>query len=112
MSNLTIIADDKAVYLDGGVLTNLDFSNAGIPDNVHALQWKTNVGWIEFIDNSDGTKSANNEIINALPDWANVCVAVFNAQVEKNKFEARAQIQEQQAAAAQNQPQTSGTMVI
>ena len=108
MTNLTIIADDKAVYLDGGVLSGLDFSNTGIPTNVHALQWKTNIGWIEFIDNPDGTKSANNEIISSLPDWANACVAVFNAKVEANKLEAQAV----QQAAAQNQPQTVGTTVI
>jgi hypothetical protein len=106
--NLTIIADDKSVYLDGGVLTGLDFSNTGIPDNIHALQWKTNVGWIEFIDNLNKTKSANNEIISALPDWANACVAVFNSQFEENKKLA----QIQQTEATQNQPQTSGTMVI
>lgn len=91
MSNLTIIVDDKAVYLDGGVLTGLDLTPANIPSNIHALQWKTNIGWIEFIDNPDGSKSKNNEVINALPDWANSCISIFNAQVELNKQEALAQ---------------------
>ena len=108
MSNLTIIVDDNAVYLDGGVLSGLDLASANIPTNVHALQWKTNVGWIEFIDNPDGSKSANNEVINELPNWANSCIAVFNAQVEANKAAA----QTQQTIAAQNQPQTTGTTVI
>ena len=108
MSNLTIIVDDKAVYLDGGVLSNLDFSNTGIPSDVHALQWKKNVGWIEFIDNPDGSKTKNNEVINALPDWANACINVFNTQVTLNKQEAITQ----QLNAAQNQPQTTGTTVI
>ena len=108
MSNLTIIVDDNAVYLDGGVLSGLDLTSANIPTNIHALQWKTNVGWIEFIDNPDGSKSANNEPISALPDWANSCIAIFNKQVESNKAAAQAQ----QLAAAQNQPQTVGTTVI
>lgn len=108
MSNLTIIVDDKAVYLDGTVLSGLDFSNVGIPINVHALQWKTNIGWIEFIDNLDGSKSANNEIINNLPDWANACISVFNAQVKTNKNLAA----EAQAKAASSQPTTTGTTVV
>ena len=98
MSNLTIIVDDNAVYLDGMVLSNLDLAPANIPTNIHALQWKTNVGWIEFIDNPDGSKSKNNEPINALPDWANSCISIFNTQVELNKQEAIAQ----QANAAKN----------
>jgi hypothetical protein len=92
MSNLTIIVDDNAVYLDGGVLSDLDLTSVNIPANIHALQWKTNIGWIEFIDNPDGTKSANNEIINALPDWANSCIAIFERQVELNRIEAEEKI--------------------
>jgi hypothetical protein len=94
MSNLTIIVDDNAVYLDGGVLSGLDLTPANIPTNVHALQWKTNVGWIEFIDNPDGSKSANNETISALPDWANSCVSIFNKQVELNKIKTEEKIAE------------------
>ena len=108
MSNLTIIVDDNAVYLDGNVLSGLDLTPANIPTNIHALQWKTNVGWIEFIDNPDGSKSANNEPISALPDWANSCVSIFNKQVEANKTTAQAQ----QMVASLNQPQTTGTTVI
>ena len=108
MSNLTIIVDDNAVYLDGNVLSGLDLTPANIHTNIHALQWKTNVGWIEFIDNPDGSKSANNEPISALPDWANSCVSIFNKQVEANKTTAQAQ----QMAASLNQPQTTGTTVI
>ena len=104
--NLTIIAQDKAVYLDGGVLTDLDFSETGILENVHSLQWKTNIGWIQFSDGS------NIEVINVLPDWAESCISVFNEQYEKNKLEAAAQIEMQQAQAVQNQPKTHGTMVI
>lgn len=38
----------------------------GTPSDVHALQWFTDAGWIEFIGH---TKP--NETISMLPDWAN-----------------------------------------
>jgi len=107
MSNLTIINDDKAVYLDGGVLSGLDLSQTGIPDHVHALQWKTNIGWIEFRQNADFTHDPN-QIIHALPDWANNCVTIFNNQVQVNKNAAA----EMQARAAASQPATTGTTVV
>jgi hypothetical protein len=107
MSNLTIIVDDNAVYLDGDVLSELDLTSVSIPANIHALQWKTNVGWIEFRPNADFSHDPN-QIINVLPDWANSCVSIFNKQVEDNKLAAQAQ----QTAAAQNQPKTVGTTVI
>ena len=78
---LTIIVDDKAVYIDGVMKAYaplpLDLSECGIPTNVHALQWNEAAGWIEFKDNPDGTKPAN-ETITVLPDWANACVTVWN----------------------------------
>ena len=107
MSNLTIIVDDNAVYLDGGVLTGLDLTSANIPANVHALQWKTNIGWVETRPNADFIQEPN-QIINALPDWANSCVAIFNNQVQVNKNLAA----EAQAKAASSQPTTTGTTVV
>jgi hypothetical protein len=107
MSNLTIIVDDNAVYLDGAVLDKLDLTSAGIPSNVHALQWKTNIGWIEFRPNADFSHDPN-QIINALPDWANTCVNIFNNQVQLNKNAAAAAAE----AAKNNQPKTTGTTVV
>jgi len=107
MSNLTIIVDDSAVYLDGAVLSDLPLSSAGIPDNVHALQWKTNIGWIEFRPNADFTHDPN-QVINALPDWANNCITIFNNQVQINKNAAA----EAAAKAATIQPKTTGTTVV
>jgi len=107
MSNLTIITDDNAVYLDGAVLSELPLSSAGIPANIHALQWKTNIGWIEFKPNADFTHDPN-QIINVLPDWANTCVNIFNNQVQINKNAAA----EMQARAAASQPATTGTTVV
>jgi len=105
--NLTIIVDDNAVYVDGGVLDKLDLTAANIPSNVHALQWKTNIGWVEFKPNSDFTHDPN-QIINALPDWANTCVNIFNNQVQLNKNAAA----ERQAKVASSQPTTTGTTVV
>ena len=107
MSNLTIVVDDNAVYLDGAVLDKLDLTSAGIPSNVHALQWKTNIGWIEFKPNSDFTHDPN-QVINSLPDWANNCVTIFNNQVQVNKNAAA----EMKAKAAASQPTTTGTTVV
>jgi len=74
---LTIIVEDKAVYVNG-ISHILDLSQCGIPSSVHALQWKETAGWIEFVDNPDGTKPQN-ELITELPVWANACVEVWNA---------------------------------
>ena len=73
---LTIINEDNAVYVDG-ICRIVDLLKCGIPSNVHALQWNETAGWIEFKDNPDGTKPAN-EPITVLPDWANSCVTVWN----------------------------------
>ena len=80
---LTIIVDDNAVYVNNVMRASakpmpLDLSQCGIPSDVHALQWKETNGWIEFVDNPDGTKPTN-EPITELPVWANACVEVWNA---------------------------------
>ena len=64
---LTIVPDDGAVYKDGFSYSGLDLSF--IPADIHALQWKGESGWIEFVDRDDGTKPAN-EPITTLPEWA------------------------------------------
>jgi hypothetical protein len=98
---LTIIPSDKTVYIDNWSIGNLDLSF--IPENVHALQWKNDLGWIEFVENDDFTKPQN-EVINQLPDWANTAVARWNTA--KEAYEA------QQRNAANNQPLSSGAQVI
>lgn len=107
MANVTIINEDKAVYVDGVALMGLDFSTSGIPDNVHALQWKTNLGWIEFKDNLDGTKPQN-EVINELPQWANNCVTAYNNQLAANQAAAAAAA----AKAATSQPKSVGMQTL
>jgi hypothetical protein len=101
--NLTVINEDNAVYVDGAALAGLDLSACGIPVNVHALQWKVNLGWIEFKTEANGHHPAN-QVINSLPDWANNCVNVYNAKVSENASMI--------ANAKNNQPQTVGTTVV
>jgi hypothetical protein len=67
---LTIIPSDKAVYVDG--ISFLDLNLTQIPENVHALQWLNDAGFIEFNDGSA------NLIISNLPDWANNSVVAWN----------------------------------
>lgn len=98
---LTIIPSDGAVYVDNWSFSNLDLSF--IPSDVHALQWKNDLGWIEFVENDDFTKPQN-EVIHQLPEWANTAVARWTAA--KDAFEA------QQRNVANNQPISNGAMVI
>jgi hypothetical protein len=66
---LTIISDDKAVYIDG--ISYSDLLLPTIPLNVHALQWKETTGWVEF---NDGT---THKPIDTLPQWATDSVDVW-----------------------------------
>lgn len=58
---LTIVFEDRVVCKDTLCYRNFDMS--GVPQEVHALQWDTSLGHIEY-------KNTNNEVISALPSWA------------------------------------------
>lgn len=62
MSRLTILPSDGAVYINDEVYLGLDLSF--IPDDVHALQWNRNAGWVEY------TTGEPNQTIDSLPYWA------------------------------------------
>lgn len=64
---LTIIKSDGAVYKDGVSYSGLDLLS--VPNNVHALQWNGTKGFIEFVEDDDFNKQAN-EAIQELPNWA------------------------------------------
>ena len=98
---LTIIPSDNTVYVDNYAIHNIDLSF--IPSNVHALQWKVDLGWIEFVENDDFTKPQN-ETIRELPTWA---TAAYNAWVTK-----KAEIDAAAARAALQQPTTTGTQTL
>lgn len=75
MMKLTIIREDNIVYKDGKSYDNLDLSD--VPTNVHALQWKKNAGWIEYLQDEDGIRP-HNEMIDILPEWANNAIISWN----------------------------------
>lgn len=82
--NLTIVTEDKLAIVDGVPQFDLDFSKCNIPSDVHALQWKANVGWIEFVVDHfqvEPQPHPPNEIITELPDWANKCVILHSQKV-------------------------------
>ena len=78
---LTIIPIDGSVIVDGDPkFQPLDLSACGIPADVHALQWYSTRGWIEFRDDDDPfTPKPANQDITELPAWANACVAVWES---------------------------------
>jgi len=71
---LSIIVDDKTVYLDKIPMSNLDLSF--IPIEVHALQWNDNHGFIEYASViTDGVNNKpNNTEIAKLPEWAEIAI--------------------------------------
>lgn len=92
---LTIIPIDGLVITDivpETLISHLDFSQCGVPNNVHALQWNNpswpdpqnthliglqygqGSGWIEF------RSSEPNQEITELPEWAINC---YNVWLEK-----------------------------
>lgn len=102
---LTIVPIDTMVYVDNEAVKNIDLSY--VPANVHAFQWKTNIGWIEYVDNDDGTKPSN-QVVTELPDWANRAVTDW----ETKKAELAAAQAAMIAAAKDNQPTTTGTQTL
>lgn len=101
--NLTIIPVDGAVYVDGQSFSGLSFS---APQDVHALQWKSTKGWIEFVDADDGTKPQN-QAISELPQWA------LDAKAKWDEAKAAAEAAAQAAlAAAANQASVSGAQTL
>ena len=91
---LTIIPSDNLVGVNNEFISGLDLSACGVPTNVHALQWYETDGELEFVDNPDRTKPQN-EIVTALPTWADSCVAAWN--VGKAAIEEAARLAEEVA---------------
>lgn len=101
--NLVIIPIDGAVYIDGFSYSGLQIA---APDGIHALQWKSIKGWIEFVDSDEGAKPQN-EVITELPVWALTAVAKW--QEAKDAEEAAIAAA---TLAAQDQPITTGTQTL
>lgn len=99
---ITIILPDGAVYKDNVSFSGLDLSTA--PNNVHALQWENNAGWIEFKAEEEFRRTPNENII-VLPDWANVALSKWD--------EAKAAEEaEMLALASREQPTSVGAQTL
>lgn len=97
---LTIIPSDGSVYLDNWSFNGLDLSF--IPSNIHALQWKNDLGWIEFVEDNNFIKPPN-EVIKELPAWANAAVSKWK--------EAQEQFENLQKIST-NQPTSTGSQTL
>jgi len=47
-----------------------------IPEGVKSLYFIDNSGWIEYFDKE-------NDVISNLPDWANQCISLYDAEFSK-----------------------------
>jgi hypothetical protein len=79
---ITIIVDDLIVITDICSYQGLDFSDCGVPDDVHALQWLNGAGEIEYrvIDNN----KKMNETISVLPPWGIKCLEAWQMAYDAN----------------------------
>jgi hypothetical protein len=100
--NVSIIPIDGAVYVDGFSFSGLQIN---APVNVHALQWGTNKGWIEFADSIDGVKPVNQDITE-LPAWATAAIAQWRTAKDADDALKNA------VSAVQNQLQTTGSQTL
>ncbi len=100
---LTIIPSDSSVYRNHERLV-CELEGVEFPDRLHAFQWDGTKGEIEFIDDSNGQKSANVKV-DALPDWALACDARYAdakmKEMERAVQEAARLAQQQATLAAQ-----------
>lgn len=101
--NLVIIPIDGAVYVDGVSYSGLHIL---APEGVHALQWKSTKGWIEFVDSDEGVKPQN-ESITELSEWALSAISEWQkAKEAQDAAFAAAPIAEQ------NQPAVQGAQTL
>lgn len=95
---ITITTADGAVYKDNYSFLGLELSN--VPANVHALQWNGVKGWVEFMEDENFHKPAN-EIIDVLPSWVDGALVAWQAA-----FDAEQQVQQSET---QQQPVNQDT---
>jgi hypothetical protein len=91
----------RLVILKGGTVgvsdvfaEGLDLSQCGLPENFWALQWEergVNSGHIEY-----DSPLIDNTPITELPAWANACVAVWQAEIDRLAAEEAQQAQQAQ----------------
>jgi hypothetical protein len=95
---ITIIHEDGAVGVNEDFRLNLDLSQCGLPENFWAFQWNKkgdNTGEIEY-----NSSTIENDLVTAIPVWANACVAVWQAKLDQEAAEdARAAAEQAQQEA-------------
>lgn len=72
---LTIVVKEGLVCKNGICYSSLNMQ--GAPLGVHAVQWDTSTGWVEFEANSDGTHNPNSNL-SELPSWVNDCLSEWD----------------------------------
>lgn len=77
-NRVTVIVELGQVYLDEGVVMDLDFSECGIPSDVHALQFRNGKGEVEYTDTRPNLQ------VTEVPDWGVKCVELFMASKAAN----------------------------
>jgi hypothetical protein len=92
---LVIIPIDGAVYVDGFSYSDLDLSFC--PSDVHAVQWNVSKGWIEFKENDEGIKHAN-QVILELPAWALKAKGKWDEEAARLAAEEAARLAAEEAA--------------
>jgi hypothetical protein len=83
---LVIIGVDNTVGVDGNFRNGLDLVGCGLPENFWALQWNEHgdeKGHIEY-----NSPMIQNQEITEVPNWANACVAVWQAKLDQEAVEA------------------------
>ena len=101
-----IIIKNGTVGVSGQFVEGLDLSQCGLPPNFWALQWEereANHGHIEY-----DSPLIDNTSITELPDWANACIAVWQAEINRQAAQQAQQIQaeiDRQAAETAQQTQ-------
>jgi hypothetical protein len=95
-----VIIKDGTVSVSDQSLDKLDLSQCGLPENFWALQWEEhapNTGHIEY-----NSSLIDNTPITELPVWANACIAVWQAEIDRQAAE-QSEASEQQ----EQQPEAS-----
>jgi hypothetical protein len=91
-----VILKDGTVGVSGQFIEGLDLSQCGLPENFWALQWEergANSGHIEH-----SSPLIENTPITELPAWANACIAVWQAEIDRQAAEAVEAAQQAQQA--------------
>lgn len=83
---LTIVKEDNLVIV-GGKEQTFDFSSYSLPENFWALQWKDDVGEIEY-------NNKENKKIDAVPVWVNPIIEEHKRLTEEQKLQQKKENQQ------------------